>query len=154
MKVILLQNIEKIGKKLEIKDVKKGYAMNFLIPRNLARPATKKTMKWLEIQKEISKKEQEEALKNIQIVATKLNGLELNFSMKVGDKGQLFESLTVQKIKDALKEKGFDITKDQIQLKNPIKELGEFSVKIDFDYNLESVIKVIIVKKEGSISIS
>ncbi len=148
MKVILLQDVDKLGKKLEVKEVKKGYARNFLIPRNLARPATKETMKWLEVQREIAQKKQEETLKKTQTVVAKIDGLELNFSMKVGEKGQLFESLTAQKIKDALKEEGFEVTKDQVRLKDPIKELGEFSVKIDFDHNLESVIKVIITEEK------
>ena len=148
MKVILLKDVEKLGKRLEVKDVKKGYARNYLIPNDLARPATKATLEWLEIQKEIAKKKQESELKEIQALVAKMDGRELNFSMKVGDKGQLFESLTAQKIKDALKEEGFEVLKEQIQLKEPIKKLGEFSVKINFDHNLESVIKLIITEEK------
>lgn len=148
MKVILLKDVEKLGKRLEVKDVEKGYARNHLIPNDLARPATKETLEWLEVQKEIAQKKQEGELKETQALVAKMDGRELNFSMKVGDKGQLFESLTAQKIKDALKEEGFDVSKEQIQLKDPIKELGEFSVKVNFDHNLESVIKVIITEEK------
>lgn len=147
MKVILLKDIEKFGKRLDVKDVKKGYARNYLIPNDLARPATKETLEWLSIQKEITQKKQEGELKETQVLVAEIDGRELSFSMKVGDKGQLFESLTAQKIKDALKEEGFEILKEQIQLKEPIKELGEFPVKINFDHNLESVIKVVIVEE-------
>ncbi len=147
MKVILLKDIEKLGKRLDVKDVKKGYARNYLIPNDLARPVTKETLEWLSIQKEITQKKQEDELKKTQALVAEIDGRELSFSMKVGDKGQLFESLTAQKIKDALKEEGFEILKEQIQLKEPIKELGEFSVKINFDHNLESVIKVVIVEE-------
>lgn len=148
MKVILLKDVEKLGKRLEVKDVEKGYARNYLIPNDLARLATKETLEWLDIQKEIAQKKQEGELKEIQALVAKIDGRELNFSMKVGDKGQLFESLTTQKIKDALKEEEFEVSKEQIQLKDPIKELGEFSVKINFDHNLESVIKVIITEEK------
>jgi len=148
MKIILLKDVEKLGKRLEVKDVKRGYARNHLIPNDLARPATKETLKWLDIQKEIAQNQQEGELKKIQALVAKMDGRELNFSMKVGDKGQLFESLTAQKIKDALKEKGFDVSKEQIQLKQPIKALGEFSIKINFDHNLESIIKVIITEEK------
>ena len=147
MKVILLKDIEKLGKRLDVKDVKKGYARNYLIPNDLARPVTKEMLEWLSIQKEITQKKQEDELKKTQALVAEIDGRELSFSMKVGDKGQLFESLTAQKIKDALKEEGFEILKEQIQLKEPIKELGEFSVKINFDHNLESVIKVVIVEE-------
>jgi len=148
MKIILLKDVEKLGKRLEVKDVKRGYARNHLISNDLARPATKETLKWLDIQKEIAQNQQEGELKKIQALIAKMDGRELNFSMKVGDKGQLFESLTAQKIKDALKEKGFDVSKEQIQLKQPIKALGEFSIKINFDHNLESIIKVIITEEK------
>jgi len=147
MKVILLKDIEKLGKRLDVKDVKKGYARNYLIPNDLARPVTKEMLEWLSIQKEITQKKQEDELKKTQALVAEIDGRELSFSMKVGDKGQLFESLTAQKIKDALKEEGFEILKEQIQLKEPIKELGEFPVKINFDHNLESVIKVVIVEE-------
>ncbi len=148
MKVILLKDVEKLGKRLEVKDVEKGYARNYLIPNDLARPATKESLEWLEIQKEITQKKEEGQLKETQVLVAKTDGRELNFSMKVGDKGQLFESLNAQKIKDALKEEGIEISKDQVQLKEPIKELGEFTVKINFDHNLESSVKVIITEEE------
>jgi len=148
MKVILLKDVEKLGKRLEVKNVEKGYARNYLIPNDLARSATRETLKWLDTQKEITQNQQEGELKKIQALVAKIDGRELNFSMKVGDKGQLFESLTIQKIKDALKEKGFEVSKEQIQLKQPIRELGEFLIKINFDHNLESIIKVIITEEK------
>ncbi len=148
MKVILLKDVDKLGKRFEVKNVEKGYARNYLIPNDLARPATSEALEWLEIQKEIDRKREEGGLKETQALVAKTDGREINFSMKVGDKGQLFESLTVQKIKDALKEEGIEISKEQVQLKEPIKELGEFTVKVNFDHNLESSIKVIITEEE------
>ncbi len=69
MRVILLQDVENIGKKYEIKEVKNGYARNFLIPKSLAKPATKEVLKWLEVQKEIEEKKAEDELKEIQELA-------------------------------------------------------------------------------------
>ncbi|MGB3988273.1 MAG: 50S ribosomal protein L9 [Minisyncoccales bacterium] len=146
MKVILLKDVEKLGKRLEVKNVESGYARNYLIPNDLARPATKETLKWLEIQREIAKEKQGEELKKLQSLIAKIEGQEIYFSVKVGEKGQLFESITAQKIKDALEDGGFELSKDQIQLKEPIKELGEFTIKINFDHSLESFVKVIITK--------
>ncbi len=146
MKVILLKDVEKLGKRLEVKNVESGYARNYLIPNDLARPATKETLKWLEIQREIAKEKQGEELKKLQSLIAKIEGQEIHFSVKVGEKGQLFESITAQKIKDALEDEGFELSKDQIQLKEPIKELGEFTIKINFDHSLESFVKVIITK--------
>ena len=148
MQVILLQDIDKIGKKYEIKNVKDGYARNFLIPNGLVKLADQKTMKWLKIQKEIEEKKAEKKLKKIQELTTAIDGQEIIISVKVGEEEQLFESITAQKISEKLKELGFEVKKSQIELKQPIKEIGEFSVKIKFEDNLEAEIKVIIIKKE------
>ena len=144
MKVVLLQDVEGLGKKYEIKKVADGYARNFLIPKGLAIEATKEAIAWAELQKEIAIRKAEEDLKKTQEVASKVDGLELVIGVKVGDEGQLFESINQQKIAEALKEAGFEIKKNQIVLEKPIKELGEFPVKIKFDHNLEAEIKVII----------
>lgn len=148
MRVILLQDIDNIGKKHEIKEVKNGYARNFLFPKNLAKPATKTVLVWLETQKEIQEKKNEEELKKFQDVASSIDDQEVIISVKVGDNDQLFESITSQKISDRLKEMGFNVKKSQIELEKPIKELGEYPVKIHFEHNLEAEIKVIVVKEE------
>ena len=148
MKVILLQDIDKLGKKYEVKEVKDGYARNFLIGKGLAKEATEKALEWLEIQKEIQGKKAETDLKKIQENASNLDSYEIIFSVKVGDNEQLFESITVQKISEKLKEAGFEVKKTWIELKEPIKELGEFPVKIKFEHNLEVEIRVIVIKEE------
>lgn len=146
MKVILLQDIETLGKKYDIKHVADGHARNFLLPKNLVKPATEENMKWLEVQKEALRQKSEEELKKVQGVASALDGLEVILSVKIGEKEQLFEAVTVQKIAEKLKEQGFEVKKTQIVLDDPIKELGEFPIKIQFGHNLEAEIKLIIVE--------
>jgi large subunit ribosomal protein L9 len=148
MKVILLKDIENLGKKYEIKEVSDGYARNYLIPKKLAKVANEKNLKWLEKQKEKEEKKAEEELKKVQEVASAVDGQEVVISVKVGENGQLFESINVQKIYEKLKELGFEIKKNQILLESPIKELGEFPVKIKFPHNLEAEIKVIVVEEK------
>ena len=148
MRVILLKDVENIGKKYEVKEVKNGHARNFLIPKGLAKPATKEALTWLETQKEIEVKKVEEELKKTQEKATIIDGQEIIIPVKVGEEDQLFESITAQKIFEKLKELGFNVQKNQIDLKEPIKELGEHPVKIKFEHNLEGEIKVIITKEE------
>lgn len=148
MKVILLQDVENLGKKYEVKNVKAGHARNFLIPKGLAKPATKEVLKWLETQKEIEEKRAEEELKKAQEIASKLDGQEVTIPVKVGEEGQLFESITLQKIWEKLKELGFEIKKGQIDLTEPIKELGEFPIKIKFEHNLEAEVKVIVTEEK------
>ena len=148
MRIILLQDVENLGKKYEVKEVADGYARNFLIPKGLAKIATKENLKWLENQKEIEVKKAEEELKKVQEIATNIDGQEIIISVKVGEEGQLFESITSQKIYEKLKELGFEIKKSQIDLPEPIKELGEYPVKIKFEHNLEAEIKIIVVEEK------
>jgi len=148
MRIILLQDIENLGKKYDVKEVKDGYARNFLIPQGLAKPATKEAIIWLETQKEIETKKAEEELEKIQEKATVIDGQEIIIPVKMGEEGQLFESITSQKISEKLKELGFEIKKTQIDLEEPIKELGEFPIKIRFEHNLEAEIKAIVVEEK------
>ena len=149
MKVILLQDIENLGKKYQVKEVKDGYAKNFLFPQKLARPADKAGLLWLEKQKKILEKEAEESLKKMQELASKLDGIELTFSLKTGEKGTVFGSITKQHIYEKLKEMGFEVKKSNILLEEPIKEIGEFPVKINLEHNLEVEITVIINPEEN-----
>ncbi len=146
----MLKDIEKIGKKYEVKEVASGHARNFLIPNGFAKVATKEAITWLETQKEIEAKKAEEELKTFQDRATALDGQEFTFAVKVGDEGQLFESINVQKIAEKLKEGGFEIKKSQIILEEPIKSFGEFPVKIKLEHNLEAEIKIIISEGDES----
>jgi len=146
MRIIILQDLESLGKKYEIKDVKDGYARNFLIPKGYAKLATEKALKELEVQKSAEEKVAEESLEKIQKVAVSMDGQEVSISVKVGKEGQLFESVTSKKICDKLKELGFNIKKDQLELSQPIKELGEFPIKVKFEHNLEVEITIIVVE--------
>ncbi|MDP2664955.1 MAG: 50S ribosomal protein L9 [bacterium] len=144
MKVILLKDVENVGKQFEIKEVADGHARNLLIPQGVVKPATKEAIAWVEVQREILGKKSEEELKGVQELASKLDDFELQLLMKVGDEGQLFEQINAQKISDKLKELGFEVKKSQVKLEAPIKELGEFEVKLTFDHNLEAEIKLIV----------
>lgn len=148
MKVILLKDVENLGKMFEVKTVKNGYARNFLFPSGLAKPATREAMKWVEMQKEILIKKAEEDLKKVQETVSKIDGLEILIPVKIGDEGQLFEKITSQKIAEKLKEAGYKVDKKQINLENPIDAMGEYSVKIKFADNLEADIKIIITEEK------
>lgn len=149
MKVILLKDVENVGKKYEVKDVKPGFARNFLIAQDLAKLASKANLEWLESQREVIQKEAEEDLKASQELASRLDDLEVVITDKVNDEGHLFDSVNAQKISEKLKEMGFEVKKSQIVLEKPIKELGEFMVKIALDHNLEAEIKVQVTKEEA-----
>jgi len=149
MKVILVKDVENLGKKYDVKEVKNGYGRNFLLPQKLAKAATKKALKWLEDQKEVINKEAEEELKMAQELASNLDGVEVAINVKIGEEGQLFESINNQKIAEKLKEMGFEVKKSQIKLAEPIKELGEFPIKVGLEHNLEVEISLIITGEKS-----
>lgn len=150
MRVILEQDVPTLGKKFDIKDVKAGYAKNFLFPRSLAKAATIQAMKNLELIRQLAAKKSEEELSKIQGLAAKLDGFEVVVPMKVGEQGQLYEQVTPQKIVERLKELGYSIRKNALILKEPIKELGEYPVLLEFDHGIEIKITVIVTEAAQS----
>ena len=148
MKVILLKDVEKLGKKGDVKEVADGYARNFLIPNKLVVLATKSELAKLEEQKKIEAQKAEKELIRFQEIASQVDGLELEIPVKVSEDGKLFGTITANQIAESLKEKGFEIKKEQIKLEKPIKEIGEYEVTIEFPHNLEAKIKVIVLEGE------
>ncbi len=148
MKVILLKDIEKLGKQHEIKEVKDGYARNFLLPQGLVKIATEEALVWLKEQKLALEQKAEEKLKQAQELASSIDGQEVVIAVKVGEEDQLFESVNAQKISEELKNMGFNVKKSQVDLAEPIKELGEYPVKIKLEHNLEPEINVIVTEKK------
>lgn len=146
MKVILLQNVPKLGKKYEVKEVADGYAANYLIPNGLVKIADKKGLETAKEQREIAAAGAAEELERIGQIVQKMEGLEVEMAVRVGDKGQLFEKVNSQKIAGRLKEMGYEITKEQVELAQKIEETGEFDAKIIFDHNLEAPIKIVVVE--------
>lgn len=147
MKVILLKDVESLGKMGEIKEVTNGYARNFLIPEKLAEAATAQTIKRVEALKKAETKKAEENLKTTEELAAKLDGLVIKISVKANENGQLFGSVTSKMIAEALKEKEFDIEETRIAIDPPIKEVGEYPITINLDHNLEAAITAVIEAK-------
>jgi len=131
MKVILLKDIPKIGKKYDIKDVPDGYANNFLLPKKLVEPATPKKVKEIEEQKksiQIEKQIQDDLLmKNLAAI----NGLELIIKGKTSDAGHLFKAIHKEDIAEKMKKDyHIDIAPDCIVLDKPIKTNGDYNITI------------------------
>lgn len=144
MKVILLQNIEKLGRKNDIKIVADGYARNFLIPKKMAVLATEADLEELEEFKEAEIQQAEEELSRYQELASQIDGFEVEIPVKMNENGKLFGAITTAKIAESLKKAGFNVEQEQIKLKEPIKEIGEYEIDIEFPHKLEAKIKVVV----------
>ena len=144
MKIILLKDVAKVGRRYEIKNVADGYALNALFPKGLAEPATPDIVKKIEAMKEkdlTEKKIQNELLvKNLEII----NGLKLEFSEKANEKGHLFAGVTKEMITDEIKKKTkFNIDSESIKIVKPIKETGDHKVTIQIqDKKAEFIVSI------------
>ncbi len=146
MRVILRKNIEKLGKAGDIVEVKNGYARNFLFPQNLALPSTPGNLKRVEDEKRVLMKKQEKIKEEAENLAKKLEKKSITIPVQVGEKEQMFGSVTAQDIANVLKQEGFSIDKNQIDLSEPIKSLGIYNVKINIHPGVTPVIRVWVVK--------
>lgn len=149
MKVVLLSDVPKLGRKSEVKIVSPGYARNFLFPRGLAMVLTSAVAVDLEIQSEAKKKQAEEELLEAEAMAKKLDGLEVEVPLKVSKDGVGYAGLSGQKISETLGGIGFKIGKNQIKIKAPIKKIGEYMVTVSLPHGLEAEVKIVVVAEEA-----
>ncbi len=144
MKVILLSDVDGLGKADDIVNVNDGYARNFLIKRKMALEATVSNLNSIRLKKgsqaEKARREKEEA----QSVASGLNGQKVVLAMKAGEGGKLYGAVTSADIAEALREMGFSADKKNISVKGPVKTAGEYeaTVKLHADVSVNIILEV------------
>lgn len=147
MKVVLLETIEGLGSVGQEVKVKDGYARNFLVPKGLALLATDSNLKAFKdkIQAKIRSeaKSREHAMK----LSEEISSVSLKFTVKAGQEGKLFGSITNADIFDALTEKGFEVDKKKIHLQEPIKHLGTHEVDVRLYPEVTAHVKVEVVSE-------
>ncbi len=147
MEIILRQDFENLGKTGEIVTVKEGYARNYLIPKGIAYVASPSNKKRLENDIRQQSWRQEKDKKMAEDLADKLSNVSCTIPMQVGEEDKLFGSVTSQHIAEALDKQGYKIDKRKIQLKDPIKSLGIYSVPVKLHGEVEATVKVWVVKE-------
>ena len=143
MKVILLADVKKVGKKGEIKEVSDGYARNFLIARNLAVMASNDSLKVLDKEKEAEAQKQAELKKEAEELASKMENMTLEFKVNAKN-GVVFNSVSTKQIQVALRKQGIVIDKRKIIDHEPITSLGYNRVKIELYKGVIGTIKVLL----------
>jgi large subunit ribosomal protein L9 len=148
MEVILLERIERLGQMGDVVKVKDGFARNFLLPQKKALRATDANRAKFEDQKIELEARNLERAKEAQAVADKLNGQSCVLLRQAAESGQLYGSVTARDIAEAVGELGFRLQRGQIQLQNPIKELGLHTVVVSLHPDISAEVQVNVARSE------
>ena len=146
MEVIFIKDLRGQGKKGEIKEVKTGYAQNFLIKNGYAVAKTKENLQILNNDNKKKAKEDEENRKNAEELKKKIEKELLEFKVKTGEGDKVFGSISLKQIKDELTKKGYKIEKSMIKYDNSIQSLGFHNVDINLYQDINTTIKVHVIK--------
>jgi large subunit ribosomal protein L9 len=143
MKVILLENIEGVGKAGEMKEVKDGFGRNFLIPRHLAMLGTQGNIKGVQARAKKLIDQKERVLKTVEVTKQKLEAALLTIKHRAGQDGKLFGSVTSKELAEAIKhELGLELDRKSIRLDEPIKMTGAYTVDIHLGKAISAQLKV------------
>ena len=148
VKVILKEDVAGLGKAGEAKQVKDGFARNFLFPRKLALVATDQTLKQIELEQKTKEAKKELDRKKAQEAVQRLAGLSVTIAAEVNEEEKLYGSLTASDIAKAIAVEGVEVDKKAIILESPIKELGIYDIEVRLHPEITSKIKVWVVKNK------
>ena len=148
MRILLMEDMDKLGTCGDEVVVKDGYARNFLIPQGKAIHATPNNVKQFNHQKNIVQRRLKKLQGEAQTVADQIAAISLTVTKKVGDQGKLFGSVTSQEIAGMLKDKGVGVDRRKINLGDPIKALGDFKIEVKLHPQVTAEIKLSVVAEE------
>ncbi|HDN97743.1 MAG: 50S ribosomal protein L9 [Candidatus Omnitrophota bacterium] len=149
MKVLFLKDLEGKGKEGEVKEVKDGFARNYLIPRGIAVEATEENLRKFEEKKRIEEYREKKRLTIAKDIKKKIDKLSLTIKAKAGQDDKLFGAITSEDIsKEIKKVSGIDIDKHQIVLEEPIKKLGIYKIPVKVDEKVTAFLRIWVIKEE------
>ncbi len=145
MRVILIQDVKKLGTKGQVLEVSDGYGRNYLIPQGLAEEATKTRVKEIQEKNLKAEKKKNTEKDNAEALRNKLHGQKIKIRVKTGSGDRLFGAVTAKEIADALQQNyGVNIDKKKIETGEPIKHLGNYTVKIKIYPAVQAEIKIVV----------
>jgi large subunit ribosomal protein L9 len=147
MEVILKEDVPKLGNRGDVIKVAEGYGRNFLLPKKLAIEATTGNKAVIDQMKAAAVRRSAKEKSEAEELSKQFDGLEVSFQRKSGENDQLFGSVTAGDIADALDKKSFNIDRRKIQLHEPLKSIGEFTVPVKLHKDVTTHLKVVITKE-------
>lgn len=149
-KVLLREDVDDLGARGEIVRVRAGYARNYLLPRNLAVEATAGNVKGIESERAALLKKEAKERATAEGQAQQMSSLDLEFKRKAGEQGALYGSVTSMDIAETLQERGYEIDRHRIHLREPLKRLGEYTVPVRLHREVTIDLKINVVA-EGEV---
>src|SRR5436190_173345 len=154
MKVLLIQNVDKLGSAGEVKEVSGGYGRNYLLPKGFAVLATRGQVKQAEDRLSAQRKRDQASRRDAETLAARINGQTLRFTARVGELDRLYGSITSGDIAEKiLSQTGIEIDRRKIDLDEPIKRIGIYPVKVRLLAGLEPLVNVVVEGQEGAIEL-
>ena len=151
MRLILRKEVEHLGDVGDVVEVADGYGLNYLIPKGMALHATASTVRAARHERRLREAQVQAAKRGAQDFASEFSGVEVEFSMRVGEDGRLFGSVTNRMIEDALREKGLVVNRRKIILDEPIKKVGDYEVAIRLHQDVKASVQVKVMADEASV---
>jgi large subunit ribosomal protein L9 len=142
MKIILTKDVNSLGKAGEVVVVKDGYARNYLLPKDLARQANKKNIAAIANAVEQASIQEAKKRDNLEALSARLNKLTLKFTLKAGEEGKLFGSVTSAMIADAVISKGYPIDKKEVEIPEAINHVGSHYVNVKLGHGISGRVKI------------
>ena len=146
MKLILLKDYKSLGQSGDIIKVKSGFARNFLIPSGIALRVTNKNLSVVEERKKFVLVRKKREKSGFEEIANKLSKTEITIEVQVGEEDKMFGSVSIKDIHKKIVDKGINISEDSIVLDKPIKALGIYNIDIKLSLNINSNVKVYVIK--------
>ncbi len=152
MRLILRRDVEHLGEVGDVVEVADGYGLNFLIPKGLALHATASTVRAARHEQRLRAAQIQSARRGAEDFAGEFAGVRVEFSMRVGEDGRLFGSVTNRMIEEALREKGLAVDRRKIVLEEPIKKVGDYEVAVRLHQDVRASFRVHVMPDEASLS--
>lgn len=148
MKYILIKDVDGLGKKGDLIRAKQGYARNYLLPNKLAIEGTKENLENWEKEQEKLQEQEAENIEEAEQLKKEIEEKELVIQAKAGDGDRLFGSITNMDIAEALEKQGISMDRKKIELKDPIRALGNYSVNIRLYPGVQAILKIVVKKED------
>ena len=145
IELLLIQPVEYLGKQGDVVEVKRGYAMNYLIPQGMATIATEHHKRMVEKHRAELEAIEKARLAGLQTLAAELARQSITIEANANDEGHLYGSVGATEVANALKRNNFHIAADQVRLEGPLKELGLYTLKVHLGHDIDAEVKVWVV---------